>query len=169
VIDNFLSAIKRMDIELYKQNIIDRKPIGYVIAFTFSRGAVEEVARLDNSENIIIKLVRVDEIVKIATKPTLKVEIQEINKDEFGFCEIEFVAKGFSDYGIEFYSWDFDYNEQQGFNAEIMIDRAGKQIKKLSTGTYNIAVKVVDNDGLESLEVVKLKVNGVVLKMTNDK
>jgi hypothetical protein len=44
-----------------------------------------------------------------------------------------------------------------------MIDKEGKQIVKFKAGgTYNVAVKVVDNDGLESVEVVKLKVNGVV-------
>jgi hypothetical protein len=37
-----------------------------------------------------------------------------------------------------------------------------KQTVKLRAGLHNIAVKVVDNDGLESIEVVKLKVNGVV-------
>jgi hypothetical protein len=29
-------------------------------------------------------------------------------------------------------------------------------------GTHNIAVKVVDNDGLENIEVIKLKINGGV-------
>jgi uncharacterized membrane protein len=43
-----------------------------------------------------------------------------------------------------------------------MIDKAGKQIVKLKAGEHCIAVKVVDNDGLESIEVLKLKVNGVV-------
>jgi hypothetical protein len=32
----------------------------------------------------------------------------------------------------------------------------------LKTGTHNIAVKVVDNDGLENMEIIKLKINGVV-------
>lgn len=43
-----------------------------------------------------------------------------------------------------------------------MIDKEGKQTHKFRAGNHSIAVKVVDNDGLESLEVVKLKVNGVV-------
>jgi DNA modification methylase len=33
------------------------------------------------------------------------------------------------------------------------------------TGEHSIAVKVVDNDGLENTEVVRLKVNGVVEKV----
>jgi hypothetical protein len=43
-----------------------------------------------------------------------------------------------------------------------MIDREGKQHAKLKVGLHNIAVKVVDNDGLESLEVIKLKMNGAI-------
>jgi hypothetical protein len=35
----------------------------------------------------------------------------------------------------------------------------------LKTGTYNIAVKVVDNDGLENIEVVKLKINGKIKRV----
>jgi hypothetical protein len=35
----------------------------------------------------------------------------------------------------------------------------------LKMGEHSIAVKVVDNDGLENTEVVKLKVNGVVEKI----
>ena len=46
VIDNFLSAVKRADKKLYDKNIEDKKPIGYIIAFSFGRGAIEEVARL---------------------------------------------------------------------------------------------------------------------------
>ena len=76
---------------------------------------------------------------------------------------IEFIATGISDVGIEFYSWDFEYNsEEKIFNPDIMLDKEGKQTHKFKAGTHNIAVKVVDNEGLEALEVVKVKVNGVV-------
>jgi hypothetical protein len=34
-----------------------------------------------------------------------------------------------------------------------------------SAGVHTIAVKVVDNEGLESIETVKVKVNGVVKKV----
>ena len=40
------------------------------------------------------------------------------------------------------------------------MDKEGKQIIVLKTGTHNIAVKVVDNDALENIEIVKLKING---------
>jgi hypothetical protein len=43
-----------------------------------------------------------------------------------------------------------------------MIDKEGKQRAKFKAGLHNIAVKVIDNDGLENVEVIKLKVNGKV-------
>ena len=163
VIDNFFAAIQRSDKRLYDKNIADKKPVGYIIAFSFGKGAVQEVARLKLEENIVIRLVTVEEIVPIAKKPSLKVEITELGKDEKGTREIQFLAFGESEVGIEFYSWNFHYNHENGFKADVMIDKEGKQIVKFkSGGTYNVAVKVVDNDGLESVEVVRLKVNGVV-------
>jgi len=165
VIDNFLSAVKRADRKLYDKNIEDKKPIGYIIAFSFGKGAIQEVARLKNQENILIKLVSVDEIVPVANKPTITVELTELSKDPTGICEIAFIAKGQSEAGIEFYSWDFNYNPETGFKASVMIDKAGRQIAKFKAGLHNIAVKVVDNDGLESVEIVKLKVNGKMERM----
>ena len=162
VIDNFLSAVKRADKNLYEKNIEDKTPIGYVIAFSFSKGAIQEVARLKNEENIIIKLVTVEEIVPVAKRPALTVETKTISRDEKGVWEIEFIAAGTGEARIVFYSWDFHYNSEQGFKADVVLDKIGKQTVKLKTGLHNIAVKVVDNDGLESKEVIKLKVNGKV-------
>ncbi|OQW91442.1 MAG: hypothetical protein BWK79_16890, partial [Beggiatoa sp. IS2] len=82
--------------------------------------------------------------------------------DTKGLREIEFTAKGESDAGIEFYAWDFNFNESEGFKATVLIDKEGQQTYKFKTGAYQIAVKVVDNDGLESLEVIHLKVNGKI-------
>jgi len=42
----------------------------------------------------------------------------------------------------------------------------GKQVLTLKTGVHIIAVKVVDNDGLENTEIIQLKINGVLKKMT---
>jgi site-specific DNA-methyltransferase (adenine-specific) len=167
VIDNFKSAVERFDKNLFEKNIVAKKPIGYIIAFSFGKGAVEEVARLKNREDRIIKLVTVEEIIPIATKPSIDVHINELEKDvsdgtSAGSRKIELVAAGQSAAGIEFYSWDFTYNAEQGFKPSIIIDKEGKQIISLKTGTHNIAVKVVDNDGLENMEVIKLKINGVV-------
>jgi hypothetical protein len=161
-IDNFFAAVQRSDKRLFDKNIVNNKPVGYIIAFSFGKGAVEEVARLRLRENIIIELVTVDKIVPIAKKPTLTIEINELNRDTKGIREIEFIAAGTSEAGIEFYSWDFEYNMERGFKASIIIDKNGKQQRKLKAGLHTVAVKVVDNDGLESIEVIKLKVNGTV-------
>jgi hypothetical protein len=162
VIDNFFAAVQRSDKKLFDKNIREAKPAGYIIAFSFGRGAVEEVARLKNKENITIKLVTVDEIIPVAKKPAIHIEINELSRSEDGTREIEFIATGQSKAGIEFYSWDFNYQTGKGFKPSVIIDKEGKQKRLLSAGFYPVAVKVVDNDGLESIEEIKLKVNGTV-------
>ncbi|MDR0707595.1 MAG: site-specific DNA-methyltransferase [Treponema sp.] len=159
VIDNFVAALQRFDKTLLDKNIAAKKPIGYIIAFSFGKGAIEEVARLKNKEDRIIKLVTVEEIIPIATKPSIGVHINELEKDEKGGRKIELVAAGQSAAGIEFYSWDFTYNAEKGFRPSIIIDKEGKQIQVFKTGIHTIAVKVVDNDGLENMEIIKLKIN----------
>ena len=165
VIDNFKSAIGRYDKRLLEKNIAEGRTAGYIIAFSFGKGAVEEVARLKLKENIIIELVTVEKIVPIARKPSISVEIDEAGRDAKGIREIEFTATGQSEAGIEFYSWDFDYSPEKGFRASVIIDREGRQRHKFKAGHHHIAVKVVDNDGLESIEVIGLKVNGTVEKV----
>jgi hypothetical protein len=162
VIDNFVAAVQRFDKTLLEKNIAAKKPIGHIIAFSFGKGAIEEVARLKNKEDRIIKLVTIEEIIPIATKPVIGVHINEMEKDIKGNRKIELIAAGQSAAGIEFYSWDFAYDAEKGFKPSIIIDKEGKQIVSLKTGTHNIAVKVIDNDGLENMEVIKLKINGMV-------
>ncbi|MDR1492083.1 MAG: site-specific DNA-methyltransferase [Planctomycetaceae bacterium] len=169
VIDNFLSAIQRSDKKLFTKHVKESKPAGYVIAFSFGKGAVQEVARLKNQENIVIKLVTVEEIVPIAKKPAIHVEVNELKRDAKGIREIEFIATGQSDAGIEFYSWDFAYKEEKGFKPAVIIDKEGRQRQKFKAGQHRVAVKVVDNDGLESMEVIQLKVNGHVEWETPEK
>jgi DNA modification methylase len=161
VVDNFLSAVKRNDKNLYEKNKAENKPVGFIIAFTFGKGAVQEVARLQNEENIIIKLVKVEDFIPIAKKPKLLVEIIDKGKNNKDLREIEFVAKGESEAGIEFFMWDFDYKNDK-FNPEILFDKTGNQTWKFKAGLHEIAVKVIDNEGLENIEIVKLKVNGKI-------
>jgi hypothetical protein len=163
VIDNFCSAIKRSDKALYERNIQENKIAGFIIAFSFGKGAIQEVARLKNDENVLIKLVRVDEIVPISTKPTLTVQINDNGQTDKHLREIEFIAKGETTEGkhIEFYAWDFNYKEKQ-FSPEILRDTNGKQTKIFKAGEYKIAVKVIDNEGLENIEIIKLKINGKI-------
>jgi len=162
VIDKFPTAIQRYDKNLFEKNKKAEKPVGYIIAFSFGKGAIGEVARLKNEENITIKLVRVDEIVEVAVKPVITVNINELDRDAKGVRKIEFTAHGESGAGIEFYSWDFDHNKERGFKASVIMDKEGRQVIPLKAGTHNIAVKVVDNDGLENIEVVRLRINGGV-------
>jgi DNA modification methylase len=161
VVKNFSVSAKQFNKLLFEKNIKDKKTIGYIIAFSFGKGAVEEAASLKNSENIIIKLVTVEEIVPLSVKPSVAVHANELEKDEQGTRKIEFTAKGESLCGIEFYSWDFAYNtETKKFKPSVIRDTEGKQIIFLKSGAHTIAVKVVDNDGLENIETVRLTING---------
>ncbi len=165
VIDNFHSALMRYDKALYEKNKSVAEPVGYIIAFSFGKGAVQEVARLKNEENVIIKLVTVEEIVPIAKKPKLNVAINDMGADGKGIREIELIAEGESEAGIEFYSYDFDYNsEENKFNPSVVLDRTGKQTYKFKPGYHTIAVKAVDSEGLEAIEVIKIKVNGEIVR-----
>jgi hypothetical protein len=65
VIDNFKSAMARYDKKLFDENVLKNKIAGYIIAFSFGQGAIEEVKRLSKEEKINIQLVNVKEIVKI--------------------------------------------------------------------------------------------------------
>ncbi|GAB6391366.1 MAG: hypothetical protein MdMp014T_0739 [Treponematales bacterium] len=163
VVKNFSVSAKQFDKALFEKNLKAKKPVGIIIAFSFGKGAVEEAARLKAEEKIIISLVPVEDIVPIATKPAVTVHIKELEKGADGVRKIEFVADGNSPAGIEFYSWDFAYDvEKKRFKPSVIMDKDGKQIVSLKPGAHTIAVKVVDNDGLENVEVVKLKINGGV-------
>jgi DNA modification methylase len=160
VIDKFFSAAQRFDKTSFEKHKAEQKPVGFIIAFSFGKGAVQEIGRLKNEENIIIKLVTVEEIVPIAKKPALEIEMIDkgLKKD---LREIEFVATAKSENVIEFFAWDFEFNETQ-FLPQILRDKEGKQTYQFKAGEYKIAVKVVDGEGLESIEIVKLKVNGKI-------
>lgn len=162
VVDNFLSAVQRYDKALFEKNKAAKKPVGFIIAFSFGKGAIQEVARLNNQEDALIKLVTVEEIVPIAKKPTLTIQVNEAARDKNNVRELELIASGHSVAGIEFYSWDFNFQADKGFKPDVIIDKQGTQRHKFKPGTHNIAVKVVDNEGLDNIEVVKLKVNGTI-------
>lgn len=161
VVDNFLSAAKRYDKNLFDKSVKAKQPVGYIIAFSFGKGAVQEAARLKNKEGIIIELVAVEDIIPIALKPALQVEVETLGRNKKGIHDIKFTAKGTSNAGIEFYSWDFDFDPADPtFKAEVLRDTEGTQTYTFKPGLHHIAVKVIDNDGLENTEVIKLKVNG---------
>jgi hypothetical protein len=98
VIDNFVSACRRYsgvqsrDFELQ----------GIIIAFSFSKGAIEEVARLKSQDGIIIKLMKVEDIIPIAKKPKFTLEFKDCGVNNKNLREIEFIATGESDSGLNF-------------------------------------------------------------------
>jgi DNA modification methylase len=162
VVKNFSVSAKQYNKTLFEKNVKEKKPVGYIIAFSFGKGAIEETARLKNSENIIIELVCVDTIVEVAHRPAIKLDVNELERDAKGNRKIEFAAAAQSAAGIEFYTWDFEYNKEKGFNPHVIMDKEGRQTLTLKAGAHNIAVKAVDNDGMENTEVISLKVNGAV-------
>lgn len=162
VLDNFVSAAKRADKALFDKNIAEGKPVGVIIAFSFGKGATQEAARLKNEENVVVELVTVEQIVPIAKKPTLVLDFEDLGTDDKGAKEIKFTATAESGAGIEFFGWEWNHDEQKGFRADVYFDKAGVQTQKFKPGNYAVAVKVVDGDGLENVEVVRLTVNGGV-------
>jgi hypothetical protein len=148
------------------------KPVGYIIAFSFSREAREAVAKMKMNQGIIIELIEVKNIVPIANNPKVSLDYNVIGKDSKDLWEIEFTANAISESPIRYYSWNFGYQmptkdtkiKGETFIAERILERQHSVSHKFGAGTYNIAVKVVDTDGMENIEVVSLKVNGKVEK-----
>jgi len=157
VIDNFKSAIERSDKKLFEKNKAEGKIVGYIIAFSFGKGAIEEVARLKNKEHIIIELKKVSDIVTYGKPPKVTLTANELEQYKYAF-----EATAESEMGIEFYSWDFNHKPEDGFKAEIYLDKEGKQVRKLKPGEHQIAVEAVDKSGLDSMDKIKLKVNGTM-------
>ncbi|MDR0768636.1 MAG: site-specific DNA-methyltransferase [Dysgonamonadaceae bacterium] len=153
VVDNFLSAIRRQDEKLFEKNKKDGKIAGYIIAFSFGKGAVEEIARLKNKNSTIIKLVKVSDIVDYGKKPEVSLSADSIDKNEF-----EFTAKAKSEPGIDFYAWDFSHSEQNGFKPDVLFDKTGKQTKKFPDGEHQIAVEAVDREGISGTDKVKIEI-----------
>jgi DNA modification methylase len=158
VLDSFISSAQRYDEALFKKNIFEKKPAGYIIAFSFTTDIVDEVARLNLEKGIIIKLMRVNEILPITDKPNVNVDAKQMPDGN-----IELTALGGSPAGIGFFSWDFNYDNSQ-FKPAVLRDETGKQIIRLESGVHYIACKIVDNDGLENIDVIKLTVNGELRK-----
>lgn len=158
VIDNLKSAAERYDRTRYQAAIESGKPVAYLIAFSFGKGALQEVARLRLENRIDIKLVRVDEIVQVAKKPVMTLTMEKTVLGD-GRTSIDFEVRATSENGISFFSWDWDYErESRVFKPEVQIDTEGKQTRVFAPGEYTIAVKAVDEDGLETLGVHTLTI-----------
>ena len=163
VVDNFRAAAERYDAALFARQRAAGEPVGYVLAFSFGKGAVEEVARLRTKEGIRIELKQVKDIVELAHKPRLTVAVAALAPAGAGGKRaVQFTAHGESPAGLEFYAWDTHHDPAKGFRPDVLLDKAGVQTFQLRPGAHTIAVQVVDNDGLSALEVVRLHVNGDV-------
>jgi len=151
VVDNFKSAMTRFN---------KKCKTGYIIAFSFGKGAVEEAARLKNQEGVTIKLIKVEDIIPLAQKPRVTLSYDwdktshEIEKEVF------FTVSSKDE--IELYQWDFNYDPEKGFKAGVLMDKEGKQTRTFPGGTHNIAVRAIDKDGIEAMEELTLIVNGGV-------
>jgi len=156
VIDNFLSAVQRSDEQLFEKNKAEGKTVGYIIAFSFGKGAIEEVARLKNKKHINIELKKVGDIIPIGKKPKVSLTADEIESYKYSF-----EATAESDVGIEFYSWDFHHKPEEGFKPDVYLDKEGKQVRKFQPGDHHIAVEAVDKNGLDGIDKIELKVKEV--------
>ena len=162
VVDNFKAAIALFDMKLFAKAKKQRITAGYLIGFSFGKGAIQEVARLKNKEYIYIELVEVGAVVPLSRRPRVKVTFKDLGLTKKDLREIEFKAEGESDNGIEFYAWDWNYTEKAGFKASIYRDTEGIQRYAFSSGSHSVGVKCVDEAGLECLEIVNLRINGYI-------
>jgi hypothetical protein len=153
VVKNFWASLQQFDQKLFDKNVAEEKTAGYIIAFSFGKGAIEEVARLKNKNKIIIELKKVEDLVPIGNKPVVLLSSDAITNDEYLFT-----ADAKSEAGIEFLSWDFSHNEKEGFKPDILLDKTGKQKRKFKEGEHQIAVEAVDKQGLSGTDKVKIKV-----------
>lgn len=153
VVKNFWASLQQYDQKLFDKKVANGETAGYIIAFSFGKGAVEEIARLKNKNNTVIKLVKVSDIVDYGKKPEVSLSAESIDRNEF-----EFTAKVKSELDIDFYAWDFSHSEQNGFKADVLFDKVGKQTKKFPDGEHQIAVEAVDREGISGTDKVRIKV-----------
>ena len=153
VIDNFLSAVQRSDERLFEKNRSAGKTVGYIIAFSFGKGAVEETARLKNKKQVIIELVKVGDIVPLGKPPKVSLSANELEQYKYAF-----EATAESDAGIEFYSWDFNNKPDEGFKPDVYLDKTGKQVRKFEPGEHKIAAQATDKNGLDGTDKIEIKI-----------
>ncbi|MDR0546332.1 MAG: hypothetical protein LBG77_01885 [Dysgonamonadaceae bacterium] len=151
-LDEFLTAIQRDDKYLFDKNRQEGQICGFIIGFNFSKDIINEVARLENSENIIIKLTRVNEIIPCESPPKVTLTAEEMEDYKY---RLEAQAESIS--GIDFYSWDFNYDEAE-FQSDVIRDTVGVQEKKFAEGEHKVAVQATDKLGLKGMDKVKIKV-----------
>ncbi len=156
----YKSTAKLKD-KLAKQ-IADKKSIGSIIAFSFGKGAKEEVARLKLEEKIIIDLIEVCNILPIGKKPKIVVKVEFVG---VGKKETERIVKFDCTAAeqIEVWQYDIDFDENKGFEPEILNGKPNEEWT-FAEGLHKIAIKAITIDGIEAVEIFEIKVNGGVIK-----
>ncbi len=61
-------------------------------------------------EKALISLIKGEDNVPIATKPSLQIKTKDLGWRQKILQEVQFVVTIQSEAGIEFYSWDFNHN-----------------------------------------------------------
>jgi DNA modification methylase len=151
-LDEFLTAIQRDDKYLFEKNKKEGQVCGFIIGFEFSKDIINEVAKLKNSDDIIIELKYIRDIIPYENPPKVTLTAEELEDYKY-----KFEAQAESKTGIDFYSWDFSHNNEE-FKVDIVMDKEGVQEKKFSEGGHNIAVKATDKQGLSGTDKVRIKV-----------
>ncbi|GAP72221.1 adenine-specific DNA methylase [Candidatus Symbiothrix dinenymphae] len=151
-LDEFLTAIQRDNKYLFEKNKKDGQVCGFIIGFEFSKDIINEVAKLKNSEDIIIELKYIRDIIPYENPPKVTLTAQKLEDYKY-----QFKANAESVAGIDFFSWDLSHNEKE-FKVDVIMDKEGVQEKKFSEGEHNIAVKATDKQGLSGTDKVKIKV-----------
>jgi DNA modification methylase len=165
IIDKFSTDTKGYNPNLFKDNIKNKKPVGYFIAFSFRNNAIEKISWLKYKKNIVIELVEVKRFIKNLSQNTAKLNIiASIEKWEDGMLfgdngkrRVNFTVRH-KNSNIAFYSWDFNYKDK--FKPCVIMDKEGRQTITLKVGTHNIAVKAVDNNGIENMTIYILEIDG---------
>ena len=151
-LDEFLTAIRRDDKYHFEKNKKEGQICGFIIGFEFSKDIINEVAKLKNTENTIIELKYIRDIIPCENPPRVKLTSEEIENYKY-----KFEARGESGSDVDFYSWDFSHDEE-AFKADVIMDKEGVQEKKFQEGEHSVAVKAVDKRGLSGMDKVKIKV-----------
>ena len=164
-LDSFLTAIMRDDKILFERNKKEGQICGFIIGFEFSKDLINEIARLKNTENILIELKYIRDIIPYENPPKVTLSAQELENLKY-----KFEANADSDVGIDFFSWDLSHNEKE-FKADVVMDKEGIQEKKFTEGEHHIAVQAVDKKGLSGTDKVKIdaKHKKKIKRIKNDK
>jgi DNA modification methylase len=163
----FATDARSNNIALFDKKKANKQKVGTIVAFSFTREAYAEAAKLRMQQDIDIALKRVDEVVGIAGKPSIEVNFTWEEIETMPDCKrINFTATAAPVEGrkIVNYAWSFNYDTNKKFEADEFRCSDGKISTTLPTGQHAVAVKATDDGGVENTEIVTLIVNGGVMR-----